>query len=35
MRDALQFAARVQRHTSGLESASYVMTGIYGTFKLM
>ena len=35
VRGALQFATRVQRHTSGLESASYVTTGIYGTFELM
>ena len=35
VRGALQFAARVQRHTSGLESASYMTTGIYGTFELM
>ena len=35
MRGALQFATRVQRHISGLESASYVMTGIHGTFELM
>ena len=26
---------KVQRHTSGLESASYVTTGIYGRFELM
>ena len=30
-----QFATRVQRHISGLESANYVTTGIYGTFELM
>ena len=35
VRGAMQFATRVQRHVSGLESASYVTTGIYGTFELM
>ena len=35
VRGALQFATRVQRHIFGLESASYVTTGIYGTFELM
>ena len=35
VRGALQFATRVQRHISGLELASYVATGIYGTFELM
>ena len=35
VRGALQFDTHVQRHTSGLESASYVTTGIYGTFELM
>ena len=35
VRGAPQFAARVQRHISGLELASYVTTGIYGTFELM
>ena len=35
VRGALQFATRVQRHISGLESAIYVTTGIYGTFELM
>ena len=35
VRSALQFATRVQRHISGLESASYVTTGIFGTFELM
>ena len=35
MRGALQFATRVQWYISGLESDSYVTTGIYGTFELM
>ena len=35
VRVALQFAARVQRHISELESVSYVITGIYGSFELM
>ena len=35
VRGALQFATRVQRHISELESASYVAAGIYGTFELM
>ena len=35
VRGALQFATGVQRHISGLESASYVTTGIYGKFDLM
>ena len=35
VRGALRFATRVQRHISGLESASYVTTVIYGTFELM
>ena len=35
VRGALQFATRVQRHISGLESANYVTTGIYGTFEFM
>ena len=35
MRGALQFVTRVQRHISGQESASYVTTGISGTFELM
>ena len=35
VRGALQFATRVQRHISGQKSASYVTTGIYGTFELM
>ena len=35
VRGALQFATRVRRHISGLESASYMTTGIYGTFELM
>ena len=34
VRGALQFATSVQRHISGLESASYVATGTYGTFEL-
>ena len=32
---ALQLAARVGRHISGLELAGYVTTGTYGTFELM
>ena len=35
MRGALQFATCLQRHISGLESASYVTAGICGTFGLM
>ena len=35
VRGALQFPTRVQRHISGMESASYVTTGAYGTFELM
>ena len=35
VRGALQFATHVQRHISGLESASYATTGIYGLFELM
>ena len=34
-RGSLQFVSCVQRHISGLKSASYVMTDIYGTCELM
>ena len=35
VRGALQFAIHIQRHISGLESASCVMNGICGTFDFM